>query len=71
MAAPASSKREVPLNIFRPNKPFEATCISNELIVGKDAPGETWHMIFNTDGMDTYLFCYGSFHPSDRCLTLY
>jgi ferredoxin--NADP+ reductase len=55
MAAPASSKREVPLNIFRPNKPFEATCISNELIVGKDAPGETWHMIFNTDGALRYI----------------
>eukprot|EP00871_Galdieria_phlegrea_P003113 jgi/Galph1/3802/GphlegSOOS_G2453.1 len=55
MAAPTSSKREVPLNIFRPNNPLEAVCISNELIVSRDAPGETWHMVLNTNGALRYV----------------
>lgn len=43
-------KSKVPLNLFRPNKPFTATVLYNERIVGEDAPGETKHMIINHDG---------------------
>lgn len=48
-------KSKVPLNLFRPNKPYTAKVIYNESIVGENAPGETKHMIFNTDGNLTYL----------------
>lgn len=51
----AVDKSKVPLNIFRPNKPYTATCLYNESIVGPDAPGETKHMIFNHDGNVPYL----------------
>lgn len=48
-------KSKVPLNLFRPNSPYTATCLYNERIVGPDAPGETKHMIFNHDGNVPYL----------------
>lgn len=48
-------KSKVPLNLFRPNKPYTATVLYNERIVGDDAPGETKHMIFNTEGNLPYL----------------
>lgn len=48
-------KSKVPLNIFRPNKPYTAKVIYNESIVGEGAPGETKHMIFNHEGKIPYL----------------
>lgn len=51
----AVEKAKIPINLFRPNKPFVATVLYNERIVGDDAPGETKHMIFNHDGHVPYL----------------
>eukprot|EP00178_Gracilaria_changii_P019046 TRINITY_DN55472_c0_g1_i1.p1 TRINITY_DN55472_c0_g1~~TRINITY_DN55472_c0_g1_i1.p1 ORF type:complete len:341 (-),score=63.33 TRINITY_DN55472_c0_g1_i1:3203-4225(-) len=51
----AVDKKKVPINLFRPNNPYVATVLYNERIVGDDAPGETKHMIFNTDGNVPYL----------------
>ncbi|KAI0560186.1 Ferredoxin-NADP+ oxidoreductase [Gracilaria domingensis] len=51
----AIDKKKVPINIFRPKDPYSATVVYNERIVGDDAPGETKHMIFNTDGNLPYL----------------
>mmetsp|Transcript_6038 Transcript_6038/g.10855 ORF Transcript_6038/g.10855 Transcript_6038/m.10855 type:complete len:336 (+) Transcript_6038:264-1271(+) len=48
-------KSEIPLNLFRPNAPYIGTCVYNQLIVGKGAPGETNHVIINTDGNVPYL----------------
>lgn len=48
-------RSKVPLNLFRPNKPYTAKVVYNERIVGDDAPGETKHMIFNHDGNLSYL----------------
>ncbi len=48
-------KSKVPLNLFRPNKPYTAKVIYNERIVGPDAPGETKHMVFDHDGNLEYL----------------
>lgn len=48
-------KSKVPLNLYRPNKPYTAKVLYNERIVGDDAPGETKHMIFNHDGNMPYL----------------
>uniref|UniRef100_A0A7S2ZEC6 ferredoxin--NADP(+) reductase n=2 Tax=Rhodosorus marinus TaxID=101924 RepID=A0A7S2ZEC6_9RHOD len=50
-----AAKEGVPLNTFRPQNPYEATVLYNSRIVGDDAPGETMHMAFNTDGNLAYL----------------
>jgi len=62
-AAPAAvagvtmaAKREgVPLNLFRPKTPYNATVLYNGTLVGKDAPGETMHIVMNHDGNVPYL----------------
>lgn len=51
----AIDKSKVPLNLFRPNKPYTAKVLYNEKIVGENAPGETKHMIFNHEGRVPYL----------------
>lgn len=51
----ATKRTDVPLNLFRPKAPYEATVLYNARIVGKDAPGETMHMIFNHDGNVPYM----------------
>lgn len=51
----AIDRKKIPLNLFRPSKPYEATVVYNELIVGEGAPGETKHMIFNHEGNVPYL----------------
>eukprot|EP00177_Eucheuma_denticulatum_P003634 GFKZ01006587.1.p1 GENE.GFKZ01006587.1~~GFKZ01006587.1.p1 ORF type:complete len:339 (+),score=62.79 GFKZ01006587.1:238-1254(+) len=51
----AVDKSKVPLNLYRPNKPYTAKVLYNEKIVGEGAPGETKHMIFNHDGNMPYL----------------
>lgn len=48
-------KSKIPLNLYRPNKPYTAKVLYNERIVGDNAPGETKHMIFNHDGNVPYL----------------
>lgn len=48
-------RKKIPLNLFRPTKPYTAKVIYNERIVGEGAPGETKHMIFNHDGNLRYL----------------
>lgn len=51
----ATKRTDVPLNLFRPKAPYEATVLYNARIVGKDAPGETMHMVFDHDGNVPYL----------------
>ncbi|XGB40108.1 MAG: FAD-binding oxidoreductase [Cyanobacteria bacterium LVE1205-1] len=51
--APVKSKKEskahgdVPLNIYRPNKPFIGKCISNEELVGEGGEGTVRHLTFD------------------------
>ncbi|XP_017216441.1 ferredoxin--NADP reductase, leaf isozyme, chloroplastic isoform X1 [Daucus carota subsp. sativus] len=37
-------------NKFRPKDPYVGKCLLNTKITGDDAPGETWHMVFSTEG---------------------
>eukprot|EP00271_Cylindrocystis_brebissonii_P005378 TRINITY_DN1738_c1_g1_i1.p1 TRINITY_DN1738_c1_g1~~TRINITY_DN1738_c1_g1_i1.p1 ORF type:complete len:388 (+),score=77.41 TRINITY_DN1738_c1_g1_i1:65-1165(+) len=41
-------------NLFRPANPYIGRCLLNTKIVGDDAPGETWHMVFTTEGKVPY-----------------
>ncbi|XP_002992727.2 ferredoxin--NADP reductase, leaf isozyme 1, chloroplastic isoform X2 [Selaginella moellendorffii] len=41
-------------NLFRPKEPYVGRCLLNTKIVGDDAPGETWHMVFTTEGKVPY-----------------
>ncbi|OAY75104.1 ferredoxin--NADP reductase, leaf isozyme, chloroplastic-like [Ananas comosus] len=41
-------------NKFKPKEPFIGRCLLNTKITGDDAPGETWHMVFSTDGQVPY-----------------
>lgn len=58
-AAPAakvvkhSKKQEegVVVNKFKPKNPYTGRVLLNTKITGDDAPGETWHMVFSTEGM--------------------
>ena len=38
-------------NKYRPKEPYVGRCLSNTRITGDDAPGETWHMVFSTEGI--------------------
>ena len=48
-----SKKQEegVIINTYRPKDPYVGRCLLNTKITGDDAPGETWHMVFTTEGM--------------------
>ena len=48
-----SKKNEegVVVNKFKPKNPYIGRCLLNTKITGDDAPGETWHMVFSTEGM--------------------
>ena len=50
-----SKKNEegVVVNKFKPKDPYIGRCLLNTKITGDDAPGETWHMVFSTEGMQT------------------
>ena len=55
--APAKSKKEskkqeegVVTNLYKPKEPYVGKCLLNTKITGDDAPGETWHMVFSTEG---------------------
>jgi ferredoxin--NADP+ reductase len=41
-------------NKFRPKEPYVGKCLLNTKITGDDAPGETWHMVFSTEGEVPY-----------------
>lgn len=47
-----SKKQEegVIVNKFKPKNPYTGRCLLNTKITGDDAPGETWHMVFSTEG---------------------
>lgn len=52
-----SKKQEegVVTNKYRPKEPYVGRCLLNTKITGDDAPGETWHMVFTTEGMPNYI----------------
>lgn len=41
----------VVVNKFKPKDPYIGRCLLNTKITGDDAPGETWHMVFSTEGI--------------------
>ncbi|VFQ74287.1 unnamed protein product [Cuscuta campestris] len=51
-----SRKQEegIVVNKFRPKEPYVGRCLLNTKITGDDAPGETWHMVFSTEGEIPY-----------------
>ncbi|KAK9165162.1 hypothetical protein Scep_000353 [Stephania cephalantha] len=51
-----SKKNEegVVVNKFKPKNPYTGRCLLNTKITGDDAPGETWHMVFSTEGEVPY-----------------
>ncbi|KAF9682194.1 hypothetical protein SADUNF_Sadunf05G0083300 [Salix dunnii] len=51
-----SKKNEegVVVNKFKPKTPYIGRCLLNTKITGDDAPGETWHMVFSTEGEVPY-----------------
>jgi len=60
-AAPPKEKKEskkqeegVVTNTYRPKEPYVGKCLLNTRITGDDAPGETWHMVFSTEGKIPY-----------------
>ncbi|RZC66686.1 hypothetical protein C5167_010383 [Papaver somniferum] len=42
------------VNKFKPKNPYIGRCLLNTKITGDDAPGETWHMVFTTEGEVPY-----------------
>lgn len=56
-----SKKQEegVVVNKYRPKEPYIGRCLLNTKITGDDAPGETWHMVFSTEG--------NFFFPPKKC----
>ncbi|KAK1423562.1 hypothetical protein QVD17_18866 [Tagetes erecta] len=51
-----SKKQEegVVTNKYKPKEPYTGMCLLNTKITGDDAPGETWHMVFSTEGEIPY-----------------
>nr|ACJ84361.1 unknown [Medicago truncatula] len=51
-----SKKQEegIVVNKFKPKTPYIGRCLLNTKITGDDAPGETWHMVFSTEGEVPY-----------------
>jgi hypothetical protein len=51
-------------NVFKPKDPYIGRCLLNTKIVGDDAPGETWHMVFTTEGLSCVeiLLCHCVHH---------
>jgi ferredoxin--NADP+ reductase len=37
-------------NKYKPTEPYVGRCLLNTRITGDNAPGETWHMVFSTEG---------------------
>lgn len=42
-------------NKYRPKEPYVGKCLLNTKITAADAPGETWHMVFSTEGNNHFL----------------
>ncbi|XP_058777773.1 ferredoxin--NADP reductase, leaf isozyme, chloroplastic [Vicia villosa] len=42
------------VNKFKPKEPYVGRVLLNTKITGDDAPGETWHMVFSTEGEVPY-----------------
>lgn len=42
------------VNKFKPKEPYIGMCLRNTRITGDDAPGDTWHMVFNHEGEIPY-----------------
>ncbi|XP_050375688.1 ferredoxin--NADP reductase, leaf isozyme, chloroplastic [Argentina anserina] len=51
-----SKKQEegVVVNKYKPKNPYTGRVLLNTKITADDAPGETWHMVFSTDGEIPY-----------------
>ncbi|CDY57760.1 BnaC02g45020D [Brassica napus] len=51
-----SKKQEegIVVNKFKPKDPYTGRCLLNTRITGDDAPGETWHIVFTTQGEVPY-----------------
>lgn len=47
----------VVVNKYKPKEPYIGRCLLNTKITGDDAPGETWHMVFTTEGIDHLSVC--------------
>lgn len=43
----------ISINVFKPKEPYIGRTLLNTKIVGDDAPGETWHMVFTTEGKES------------------
>ena len=52
-----SKKNEegVIVNTYKPKTPYIGKCLLNSKIVADDAPGETWHMVFSTEGKNSLI----------------
>lgn len=44
------------VNKFKPKEPYVGRVLLNTKITGDDAPGETWHMVFSTEGLCSHTF---------------
>ncbi|XP_010497428.1 PREDICTED: ferredoxin--NADP reductase, leaf isozyme 1, chloroplastic-like, partial [Camelina sativa] len=42
------------VNKYKPKNPYTGRCLLNTKITGDDAPGETWHIVFTTEGEIPY-----------------
>ncbi|KAE8736149.1 Ferredoxin--NADP reductase [Hibiscus syriacus] len=42
------------VNKYKPKEPYVGKSLLNTKITGDDAPGETWHMVFSTEGKVPY-----------------
>lgn len=45
---------DIVVNKFKPKEPYVGRVLLNTKITGDDAPGETWHMVFSTEGEVPY-----------------
>jgi len=52
MTQAKSKPADIPVNIYRPNKPFVGKCLSNEELVGEGGIGTVRHLIFDISGGD-------------------
>lgn len=50
--AKGKSEEDVPVNIYRPNKPFIGKCIENYTLLGEDAIGIVQHLTFDISAGD-------------------
>lgn len=42
------------INTFKPKNPYTGICLLNTKITGDDAPGETNHIVFTTEGLNSF-----------------